>query len=319
MASWNLPEGYVSFGYITRTVGFNYRHIECLVQNGILGSADGKGVRLADLANLVERVHYVECASCGSWAGQIRSKHLSKCCKMITLEYAIRYPTAKLQCALVSDHKAKTVAQKTAQSVKLKERFKSEAGQATRIEISKASTRLMATEYRARATAHLQAINSDPAQKEARSRESILRWESGGMREIVANWHRENSALSNALAQKARSHIKRTFTKPHAILEAALIGAGMPVRREYPIGFYHIDEAIPDEKLAIEIDGCYWHGCTECGFEGTPKMRALDKRKSSYLGSLGWRLIRIRACEIKADLDRCVIRVQAERLVDHAS
>lgn len=62
-------------------------------------------------------------------------------------------------------------------------------------------------------------------------------------------------------------------------------------------------------KLVIFVDGCFWHGCRVC--KRPPKSnvafwldkmtanRKRDKRISSDLRRSGWRVLRIRECELK--------------------
>ena len=70
-----------------------------------------------------------------------------------------------------------------------------------------------------------------------------------------------------------------------------------------------MDEALPGKKIAIEIDGCYWHGCLVCGFEGHPDTLRLDRRKKTYLLKRGWRIFRIPEHEVKKDLQQVVREV----------
>lgn len=63
---------------------------------------------------------------------------------------------------------------------------------------------------------------------------------------------------------------------------------------EYQFNYYAIDEADPLARIAVEIDGCYWHGCTECGFEGVPYIKKTDKCKETYLRNRGWLIIRVK-------------------------
>lgn len=59
---------------------------------------------------------------------------------------------------------------------------------------------------------------------------------------------------------------------------------------QYPFHYYLIDEYIPDRKLAIEIDGKYWHNY--------PFGRTVDRRKDGYLKYHGINVLRIWENEI---------------------
>lgn len=64
-------------------------------------------------------------------------------------------------------------------------------------------------------------------------------------------------------------HNKSTEAK----LRMALIKAGLKGWVLHPIGvFGNPDVFFRKEKLAVFVDGCFWHGCPECGH--VPKTRA---------------------------------------------
>lgn len=54
---------------------------------------------------------------------------------------------------------------------------------------------------------------------------------------------------------------------------------------EYALDIYNIDFAIPEKKIAIEIDGGNWHG--------SPRKQRGDKGKEVLLRRRGWTLIRV--------------------------
>ena len=89
--------------------------------------------------------------------------------------------------------------------------------------------------------------------------------------------------------------------KPDTI-ERGLIG----FITEFEYGHYAIDEADPLAKIAVEIDGCYWHGCVRCDFEGDKRIKLIDKKKTTYLKNRGWVIIRIKEHEIKKDPYTCI-------------
>lgn len=77
-------------------------------------------------------------------------------------------------------------------------------------------------------------------------------------------------------------------------------------KTEYEFGPYSIDEADPFAKIAVEIDGCYWHGCKLCGYKGDTRIQLIDKKKTSFLKNRGWIIIRIKEHEIKRDPNVCI-------------
>lgn len=79
-------------------------------------------------------------------------------------------------------------------------------------------------------------------------------------------------------------------------------------RRHYPIPGTP-DFAFPKQKVALLIDGCFWHGCPKCKrMSKTNKEywsakvlanRKRDSRVNRKLRRKNWRVIRIWQCELK--------------------
>ena len=89
-------------------------------------------------------------------------------------------------------------------------------------------------------------------------------------------------------------------------------------RRNARISGSFPDFAFPLHRLAIFVDGCFWHGCpihfkppsSNQGYWG-PKIagnRARDRAISARLGRAGWRVIRIWEHEL-GDAGRMVDRI----------
>lgn len=81
-------------------------------------------------------------------------------------------------------------------------------------------------------------------------------------------------------------------------LAKLLDALGVNFERQY---FAHIpgcgrhpwDFGIPSRKVLIEVDGCYWHGCNECGFPGIKGRREIDEKQTKLAEAFGWKVIRI--------------------------
>lgn len=79
------------------------------------------------------------------------------------------------------------------------------------------------------------------------------------------------------------------------------------------------DFAFPTEKVAVFIDGCFWHGCPRC--YAAPKSnveywekklhanRRRDERVARRLRNRGWSVLRIWECRLREDPARAVRRV----------
>lgn len=294
--------------------GMNNRTFASLSEAGVISVVVKPGARnsvwvLAD--NLKEGEHYVCCQECGAFLSIITSKHLLACTGIRSNTYQERYPGALLLSRFCSNRKAKTEQQKQAQSICLKKRFQTVKGEVTRQQIADASKRHQASGYREQSAAHLRKLNQQPEVREARGREAKDRWADPEFRAARAAWVADHREEVEASAQHARRHIQRV-SKPHQALKNCLIAKNQTFQTEYPLGPYSIDEADPSVKVAVEVDGCYWHGCENCGFKPQPGMASLDKRKNTFLVRQGWCVIRISECSIKADINACAERVLRE-------
>lgn len=82
------------------------------------------------------------------------------------------------------------------------------------------------------------------------------------------------------------------------------------------------DFVLPRWRLAVFVDGCFWHGCPAHSpkqFQGPNAKqwerkirlnRERDARNVSSLREAGWKVIRIWECEIRKDVSACADRVR---------
>jgi DNA mismatch endonuclease (patch repair protein) len=87
------------------------------------------------------------------------------------------------------------------------------------------------------------------------------------------------------------------------------------------------DFAWPGRKIAVFVDGCFWHGCTKCKY--LPRTNSAfwkakfaankkrDRRVSLQLRKRGWIVIRIRECSVRKESALARI-AQAVNLRHHA-
>ncbi len=101
--------------------------------------------------------------------------------------------------------------------------------------------------------------------------------------------------------------IRRTDTTPERLLRSAIHAKGLRFRKDYPIRangrLIRPDIAFTKRKVAVFIDGCFWHGCPDHG--RSPKSNveywtaklssnvARDVLQTSTLQAYGWIVIRI--------------------------
>jgi DNA mismatch endonuclease (patch repair protein) len=110
-----------------------------------------------------------------------------------------------------------------------------------------------------------------------------------------------------------------------AALAKILFAAGVRgYRKHWPVAGKP-DFAWPGLKVAVFVDGCFWHGCTRCKYpprtnkrfwkEKIETNRRRDRRVSARLRREGWSVIRVRECMVRREgtLLRIARTVEARR------
>ncbi len=121
---------------------------------------------------------------------------------------------------------------------------------------------------------------------------------------------------------KIMSSIKGKNTKPELILRKGLWHDGV---KGYRLHWKKIpgrpDVVFPGKKVAIFVNGCFWHRCPYCNppmpkshsdfwKEKFEKNIQRDKNKIELLTNLNWRTLIIWECEINNDLKKCVYKIK---------
>ena len=116
------------------------------------------------------------------------------------------------------------------------------------------------------------------------------------------------------------ARVRSRNTAPELALRRALWARGRRYRlhRDLP---GTPDLVFVGPKLAVFIDGCFWHGCpvhytapaANSAFWQAKLERNLarDRRVDQELDAAGWSVLRIWEHEIRASLDACVRSVEA--------
>jgi DNA mismatch endonuclease (patch repair protein) len=101
---------------------------------------------------------------------------------------------------------------------------------------------------------------------------------------------------------------RKRDTGPELLARRGLWAAGLRFRVDYPIQVQgrrpvHVDIAFPRRRIAVFIDGCFWHRCpTHCTSPRTnaeywdAKLEsnlARDARASAQLEDAGWTVLRL--------------------------
>jgi DNA mismatch endonuclease, patch repair protein len=119
---------------------------------------------------------------------------------------------------------------------------------------------------------------------------------------------------------------KRTDTSPELALRSALHRAGARFRKDYPVRteerLVRPDIVFPARRLAVFVDGCFWHRCPEHGTD--PRANAdfwrakldrnvhRDEQTNAALQAAGWRVVRCWEHEPPEEAAERVLRALSE-------
>lgn len=107
------------------------------------------------------------------------------------------------------------------------------------------------------------------------------------------------------------SAIKPKNTKPEMLVRRALYAMGYRYRLHRKDLPGKPDIVLPKHKIAIFVNGCFWHRHPGCRYSTTPASNAdfwnakfsenvaRDKRNYTQLEKLGWKVVVIWECEIR--------------------
>lgn len=116
------------------------------------------------------------------------------------------------------------------------------------------------------------------------------------------------------------SRIRRSDTKPELLLRRRLWADGLRYRVDYRTPGGRADLVFPGPRVAVFVDGCFWHGCPDHYVR--PRSREMfwadklrtnverDRRQTLKLEAEGWTVLRFWEHEVFAELESVVRTVQ---------
>lgn len=117
------------------------------------------------------------------------------------------------------------------------------------------------------------------------------------------------------------SRIKGRDTGPELSLRHCVWALGLRYRLQYRIGRTRPDMVFVGAKLAVFVDGCFWHGCPlhstmpknnrEFWEQKLRRNRERDAETTKQLEAESWRVLRIWEHEIEASAAHCAQRIAA--------
>jgi DNA mismatch endonuclease, patch repair protein len=128
--------------------------------------------------------------------------------------------------------------------------------------------------------------------------------------------------LPPATRSRVMARIRSKNTKPEMLLRRTLYGAGVRGWRCHP---KHLpgkpDLAFTRRKVAVFVDGCFWHGHPDFFTAGKSgpywdakieRTQERDRAATAALEAAGWRVLRLWDFEVERDPSACAMRVVAE-------
>ena len=123
-----------------------------------------------------------------------------------------------------------------------------------------------------------------------------------------------NSRRMSAIKSKGNKTTERR-------LRSALVSHGVVNWKVNPVGLTgNPDFYFPSSKLAVFVDGCFWHGCPKCGHVPSAnnkywsiklrRNRERDLLKTKLLAAEGIKVLRFWEHDIQADIRTCVALIQ---------
>lgn len=223
-------------------------------------------------------------------------RHLRACCGLTSAQYKVRYG----ELALVSpEYRAR-----------LSVRSKEAANHPERIA---ASRQRMKRRWKQPGYAEKQAALAN-APESIKKRQATLRKrfktdEDLYQRVCVDRWTPELRAKQSRISKsqwddkkdKLWAGQRMSMTKPHQHVKYILNRLGLiEFESEQKIGRFYCDEVDWENKTIVEVNGCYWHGCTRCyskdDLKRHPKALGharMHNGKVRVLRAKGWTVIEI--------------------------
>jgi DNA mismatch endonuclease (patch repair protein) len=116
------------------------------------------------------------------------------------------------------------------------------------------------------------------------------------------------------------SRIRKRNTLPELLLRRALVAAGVRGYRLHAKLPGHPDVVFSKARLAVFVDGCFWHQCKLCKIPvprsnaayWAPKLArnvARDRRANRQLRALGWSVLHLWEHQVVRNADACAARI----------
>lgn len=113
---------------------------------------------------------------------------------------------------------------------------------------------------------------------------------------------RESETCSRPQARRMRGELTRAETILWRYLKGRQLH-GHAFRRQHPVGRYIADFACVSERLVVEVDGAT---------HSTDKEVAHDAKRTAYMESEGWKVLRVGNLDVYENLDGVILAIENE-------
>lgn len=129
--------------------------------------------------------------------------------------------------------------------------------------------------------------------------------------------------MTDTVSKSTRSKIMSAIKSMSRLEQLFMVGMVFAGKSDFAMHGWGLpgkpDLVFVNEKIAIQVDGCYWHCCPDHG--SMPKSNeefwrkkfignvGRDSRNNLVLRNMGWKVIHVWECEIRADMEGTVNKV----------
>lgn len=120
---------------------------------------------------------------------------------------------------------------------------------------------------------------------------------------MAGHMRRVRPAPLNEVVSAQMQKMRRSSTAPEMLIRRELHRRGLRFRVNYPLLPGRPDLAFTSVRIAVFVDGCFWHGCPDHGIlpnnnrewwcEKLERNVARDMEKDRQLGKLGWVVVHV--------------------------
>jgi ribosomal protein L28 len=282
-------------GMVYRKLGLIKEHIE------YRGKRTFIFIDKNDIRNLKEDEHYIICPKCRRKIIALHGAHSKKCGIQPDNKYA----------RIFYDSHKKSDSQKIHQAQMMNEHYLTPDGDITKSRVSAATLkRLSDKNYREKQINSLINFNKSDKGREIKKVLTKEYWTREDYRNKILKYISDNKEkVDKSIAFARGSNFKKSWVSFDLYVLLKKIGMDW-LEFGFPYYFYELDIADTLYGVDIEIDGCYWHGCPQCGFKGRDNVKSSDKRKDSFLTKKGWIVVRLKEHELMSGLEGCIAKIQ---------